>query len=358
MSIFNTLFGNNTTTSSQATQLTGPAINATNNLFNRADAYANQPWTGLTPEQRVAGFTPDQQAAFESSRDIRGDSASLYDMLRNRITGDMGPNGALAGLMTPFNKADIASYMNPYTEAVLDPAIADIERRSATSRNALIANSAKTGSFGGSRNAIAQQELERNTLGEIGRTSANERARAFNEAAQQYRNDQQILPGLQQRDYANLGMLFSQNAARLPTEVNSLLATGGLQQGLNQANLDVNASNFLESRDWGQRGINALLSALGTGGTLGASTTRTEQGPEANRLGQIVGATTGLLGSLGSAGASALSGLGSGAWNAVSDWFGGGGGNLNSGNFNWDDSSLGLGSIGGGLGGDTDWSFS
>lgn len=322
MSIFQSLFGNNATTTTQQQTLAGPAMNVAGDLFNRTQAYAAQPWSGLSPDQKVAGFTGDQQTAFDATRGIAGEGANLYNLLSSRVLGDQ-QSGALAGLQTPFNRADLSGYMNPYIQDVLNPALDDITRRAAAQRNALNANSVKTGSFGGSRNAIAQGELERNTMGEIGRLSANERARAYNEAAQQYRQDQQILPALQQRDYSNLALLGSQNTGRLGTEVNSLLATGGLQQALDQARLDANAANFTEARDWGSRGINALLQALGTGGTLGSTTRSVSQAPQANPIGQVLGATTGLIGSLG--GLSGLGGAASSAWNSVSNWFGGGG---------------------------------
>lgn len=326
MSIFGSLFGNNTSTTSQQQTLAGPATNVATDLFNRASAYAAQPWSGYSPDQRIAGFNPDQQFAFNTTRNVAANSGNLHNLLQSRVLGDQA-SGVLDSLKTPFNQADISGYMNPYVQNVLDPAIADIERRAALTRNQMNANAVKTGSFGGSRNMLGQMELERNTMNEIGRLSANERARAFNEGAQQYRADQQILPALQQRDYSNLGLLSTANTARLGPEVNAMLATGGLQQGLDQSRFDVNYGNFLENRDWGSRGLTALMQALGTGGTLNSTTRSTTQGPQPNAIGQVIGATTGLLGSLGglSGVGSALGSAANWAWNGVSDWFGGGG---------------------------------
>lgn len=321
MSIFNSLFGNNTSTTTQQQTLAGPATNVATDLFNRATSFAAQPWSGYSPEQRIAPFNADQNAAFDTTRDVAANSGNLFSLLQNRVIGDQ-QSGALAGLQQPFSQANISQYMNPYVQQVLDPAIADLERRAALTRNQMNANAVRTGSFGGSRNMLGQMELERNTMNEIGRLSANERARAFNEAAQQYRADQQILPALQQRDYTNLAMLGTQNTARLGPEVNALLATGGLQQALDQSRYDVNYGNFLENRDWGSRGLTALMQALGTGGTLGSTTRSSTQGPQPNAIGQVLGATTGLIGSLGglSGAASALGSVGNAASSAW-DWF-------------------------------------
>lgn len=353
MSIFSSLFGNNTSTTTQQQQLAGPAANIATDLFNRASSFAAQPWSGYSHEQRIAPFNADQANAFDRTRYISENSGNLFGLLQDRVLGDQ-QSGALAGLQQPFSQANISQYMNPYVQQVLDPAIADLERRAALTRNQMNANAVRTGSFGGSRNMLGQMELERNTMNEIGRLSANERARAFNEAAQQYRADQQILPALQQRDYSNLAMLGTQNTARLGPEVNALLATGGLQQALDQARYDVNYGNFLENRDWDQRGLTALMQALGTGGTLGSTTRSSTEGPQPNALGQVIGATTGLVGSLGGLGSvtGALGGLASSAWDGISGWFDGGN-SLNSlGSSVGLDSSALLGSLGGGPG---DW---
>lgn len=341
MSIFSSLFGDNSTTTSQQTQLAPVAAGAATDLFNKATAYANQPWSALPDADRIAQFNADQQSAFNSTRNIGENSGNLFSLLQNRVLGDQN-SGSLDSLKTTFDQANLSGYMNPYTQAVLDPALEDIARRSAITQNNLNATSARTGSFGGSRNALANMELERNTMGEMGRLSANERARAFNEAANQFRTDQQVLPALQQRDYQNLSMLGTQNAARLGTEVNPLLATGGLQQGLEQAQRDVINANYLEARDWGSRGINALMQALGTGGSLGSTSRSTTEGPRPNAIGQVIGAGTGLLGSLGG-----LSGIG-GAISSGWDWLtgsGGGGGDL-SGAGGWLDFG-GSGDLGG-----------
>lgn len=366
MSIFNSLFGNNATTTTQQQSLVGPAADVATDLFARARAYANQPYTPFQGG-RVAGFTPDQTAAFAGTRNIAGQGRGFFDALSGRVLSDMsnreddlvrqlGGNVAAAGeagadlLDTPlaatFNRANISDYMNPYVDAVLNPAIDDLARQNELRRNQLAAQSVRTGSFGGSRNALAQAESDRNFEQEVGRLSANERARAFNEAAQQFRNDQTALPGLfnaiaqgnlagqqaaantggyQQQGYQNLTNLLGANQGRFGTEVNPLLATGGLQQALEQSGLDVNYQNFLEGRDWGARGLQALQGALGVGGgATGAASSQTVQGPNPNPIGQVIGAGTGLIGALG--GLSSIgSGL-SGLWNTASNWFGGGGG--------------------------------
>jgi hypothetical protein len=156
--------------------------------------------------------------------------------------------------------------------------------------------------------------------------------------------------------YANLGnyqlqgqnalqSLLGANASRLGPEVNSLLATGGLQQALDQAGLDVNYQNFVEQRDWPLRGLSALGTSLGTGGPYSSTATRTTEAPRPNAIGQVIGAGTGLLGSLG--GLSGVGNLASKGWDALTSGWGGGTAGLGLGGLS------GGSSFGGNLAGDT-----
>jgi len=348
MSIFGSLFGNNASTTTQTQMLAGPAANVATDLFNRTQAYANQPWQPYGGNT-VAGLTPDQLRAFNATRDIAGTGGSIFNTLQNNILTDSANrqpwNDAVADLATrsgqaaislgqQFPDADIGAYMSPYVDAVLQPALRDLTDAAANRRAQVNANSVRTGSFGGSRNALAQNAIDESMLQEAGRLSANERAAAFNNAAQQWRLDQQMLPAMfanaqgafknasdfQAMGYGPLTSLLSANQGRLGAEVNPLLATGAIEQTMNQAFLDRDLQNFLEARDWGGRGINALLASLGAGGgATGATTQSTVQGARPNAVGQVVGATSGILGSLG--GISGIGNLASGAWNAISDWF-------------------------------------
>lgn len=359
MSIFDTLFGNNSTTSQTQTALTGPATNAATSLFNTATNVGNQPYASY-PNERVAGLTPDQYTAIANARGISGESNNLYSRLagmvgsgqdnrvENQMVMDRGANkssvladngvGAMEQLAKAFPNVNIADYMNPYTQQVLDPAIRDLTREAERNRQALVARSAMTGSFGGSRNAIAQSEAQRNTQEAIGDLSANERARAFNAATEQWRKDQQTIPGLyaagqnlvnnaqgaqvnadnfRRLGYQDIQNLMSGNQGRLGAEVNPLLTTGGLDQGVNQARADAGYQDFTNSQNWGLRQIDALARAFGAGtGATGQTTTSTVTPPQPNAIGQVVGSLSGLAGTVGAA-APALSWLG----NQASSWF-------------------------------------
>lgn len=335
--------------------------------------------------QNMPGYSAMASQFLPITQGAAGAAGNIADVGAN-LSGQTAAN--TLGLAQTFPNANIAAYMSPYTESVLAPAMQDLERQSALRRNELASRAARTGSFGGSRAAVAEGEIDRNTMQEMARLSANERQRAFESGAAQYRADQTILPqlytsalnqlgqgqGLQRgaADIAGLGIgqagaLQGMNAATIDatnralsgvgaaqalagapaatlqgasimeqqrlgqlkdlqaantglfaSQVNPLLATGGLQQGLGQQQRDIDYQNFTQERDWQLRGLEALRSALGMG-SMGASTTTTAQQPRPNATAQTVGSIAAGLGALPSLfqGASSLWNLGNQAYNSL-----------------------------------------
>jgi hypothetical protein len=282
------LFGLGRPTSTATTTPTAPPdVEATRReLLGRAQAVAAEPFARYN-QPRIAGFTADQLAGFQGTRDIAATSRGLSE-----LTPGLTREGveATRGLAQRLPDVDISEYMSPYTEAVLDPAIRDIEERAAKRRLELGQQSARTGSFGGSRQAIAESELERGTQRNIAEESAKQRAAAYTNALAQFRADQERIPQLYSGALTQLGSGLQQTAGRLGTEVNPLLATGGAEQALNQRNLDLLRESFLEERDYPLRGIEVLRTSLGLQpSTLGVGTSQVSAAPAPNVLGSVIG---------------------------------------------------------------------
>ena len=252
-----------------------------------AAGIAGFPDEEYVPIPRVAGFTPDQLAAFEAARNLASSSGALGELTPGLTSEAILRSRDLA---TTLPETDIQAYMSPYTQAVLDPAIRDIEERAARKRLELGQQSARTGSFGGSRQAIAESELERGTQRNIADVSALERSKAYNQALDQFRKDQTNIPELYKGALGALTTGLAQTGSRLGTEYSPLLQIGSAQQALGQANLDVLRKEFEEQRDYPLRGMEALRGALGLGAsTLGISSTEAKQAPGPNVLGQVFG---------------------------------------------------------------------
>jgi len=289
------LFGIGPKTSTQGTSYVAPSSvqGAREELIARTRGFAAEPFQPYVDAQgrtipRVAQFTPDQQRAFEATRGLATQAGGL-----SALTPELAQEGIAAtrGLATTLPDTDIQRYMSPYTQAVLDPAMRDIEERAARERLRLGQQAALTGSFGGSRQAIAEGELERGTQRTLAEESARQRAAAYNNALAQFRMDQQRIPEMYGAMQGQLGTGLAQTQGALGSMVNPLLATGGLQQDREQANLDVLRQQYEEERDFPLRGITALRQTLGLpGSTLGIGQQQTSTQPGRDIFSALTGA--------------------------------------------------------------------
>lgn len=291
MSIFGDLFGTGKQTSTTTSTPSIPAdvTAARQDLLARAQRAAAEPFPRYD-QPRVAGFTPDQLAGFQAARDIAAAGGALAPLTPELTREGVAATRSLAQRLPDVN---IQEYMSPYLEGVLDPAIRDIEERAARSRLQLGQQAARTGAFGGSRQAIAESELERGTQRTIGEESARQRQQAYNQALAQFREDQTRIPQLYAGALGQLGTGLNQTAARLGIEAAPLQQIGAAQQALGQANLDALRQAFEEERDYPLRGINVLRGALGIAPqSLGVGETRQVSQPGPNVLGSALGAVT------------------------------------------------------------------
>ena len=285
--------GEQTTTSTSTPSVPADVEAARKDLLARAQAFAAEAYPEYKTAEgqaipRVAQFSADQLAAFQNARDIAGTSGDLAELIPGLSRAGIT---ATTGLAKTIPEMDLSGYMSPYTQAVLDPAIRDIEERAAKQRLELGQRSARTGSFGGSRQAIAESELERGTQRNIADVSAQQRALAYNQALDQFRKDQTNIPALYSGALGQLGTGLKETAGRLSTEFSPLLQAGTAQQALSQANLDVLRKEFEEQRDYPLRGMEALRGSLGLNSTtLGIGTSGTSSAPGPNVLGSVLGA--------------------------------------------------------------------
>ena len=194
---------------------------------------------GITlPESKVAGFSGLQDQAFQRLKDYYGAegigqyqalldagkaniagagtnlSASqalagqrVGDILGTGIAGavdpaiaasmmgrDMGMTSAqqgiagLSGLSQQYDPSSYQGYMDPYESAVVQQAMADIQRQGDIQKQGASAQAVGAGAFGGSRGAIQQAEINRNVLDQQARTAGQLRSQGYQSAQQQAQN--------------------------------------------------------------------------------------------------------------------------------------------------------------------------
>ena len=226
------------------------------------------------PDQQLAGFTPDQQAAFQLAQQgvgsyipflqaatgatqegLSGLSAAGLgtQQLGAQIPGQIAPGqaqafqsaqdarlasmmgiGGLAGTGGFYDPAMARPFMSEFEDAAVQQALADVRREGEIAGTGLRAQAVGAGAFGGSRQAVAEQELQRNVLEQQARTAAQMRAAGFESAAQ--RSQAAFEQGLARQQQAaagigSLGLQGAQAAGSLGLQ-GSQLGLAGVQAGL------------------------------------------------------------------------------------------------------------------------------
>jgi hypothetical protein len=180
--------------------------------------------------------------------------------------------GQLLAAQTP----NINQFFNPYQSFVID----EINRQAAQAQNRLAAEAIRSGAFGGGREGVAQAELERARLGQVGQAQARGFDTALGAAQQQQRTLGDIGAQL-----ANVGAQQQQMAQ---SDIQQLLGAGGLQRQLAQQALDASRQSQLQQAfEPFQRA--EFLSNIYAAGPKSQSTVTAATQPVASPLSQSIG---------------------------------------------------------------------
>ena len=217
-----------------------------------------------------------------------------------------------------FDPTSYQQFMDPYTEDVIASTQADIARQGQMQQNQLGASAVGQGAFGGSRQGIAQAEINRNVLDQQARTGAQLRSQGFAQAqnlaqqqASQALKQAQLTGQLGQTTGAlgsQIGQMGTQTAALGQLgqqmgvqDVNTLLGIGGLQQGQDQKSLDIARANSLAQQALPFQRI-GFMSDIFRGVPALQQTTSRISTPPPSRGSQMLGLGIAGLGAVGQAG--------------------------------------------------------
>ena len=268
---------------------------------------------GALPTQQIAGFNPMYQAGEEAlvNTGLAGPGITGTDLAAQMAAygGVYQPNQLTAqqtnlGLTGP---GSIASYMNPYTEAVRTNALSDLEsaRRAAIAQTGERATAARA--FGGSRQGVAEALTNQGFAKQAATLGTTLNEQAFNQAmamqqadiarrsAADIANQQAGLQGAQLRlgGASQLGSLAAQQQALRLGGAQAVMGAGGARQALDQQQMDA-------IRNIGLQRLGIVQSSLGaTPANLGMqSTTPYTQNVGAGLLGGALAGSQ-LAGTLG-----------------------------------------------------------
>jgi hypothetical protein len=149
---------------------------------------------GGVPRPEVIPFTPLQQEAIDLGAGGIGAYKTDFDKARTEMTSGLSTLTDATGyaglgkdqLLKSFGEFDpttmVDPYYNQYVEDVIDVTERDIQRQGDLNRNRINASAVGAGAFGGSRQAVAEQENQRNVLDAQARTGAQLRSQAYDAA--------------------------------------------------------------------------------------------------------------------------------------------------------------------------------
>ena len=241
-------------------------------LYDEAARLASSPVN--LPAVQVAPISGIEQAAVRQAGQTGvgapTTTAGIGSLLGAQQTAAAGPN--------------ISQFFNPFQSYVTD----EINRQSAMAQNQLGAQAVASGAFGGGRQGIAQAELERARLAQVGQAQAQGFQTALGAAQQQ----QNLLSGTQLAAGQALGRMGQQQQAMSLADIQAQLQAGAVQRGIGQAQLDAQRQTALQRAYEPYQRIEFLKGIMTNLPTTQSTLTATTA-PGANPVGQALGAGLG-----------------------------------------------------------------
>ena len=248
------------------------------------------------PEMQIAGLTPLQQQAIQ-----RG--AAGIGNFQNLLQSGADTVGMGVSALTPQGSA---AYMNPFVENVIDQNLADITRQGEIAKNQIGAGAVRSGAFGGSRQAVAEQELQRNLADTFARQSAGLRAQAFESAQDRAQKASELFT---KAGIATAGLGEAQQGANL-RDIQLLSSLGGQEQQQQQSELDALRATSTQRQFEPYQRL-SFMSDIFRGVPSTATTLSSTTTPDPSRFSQIAGIGGGIASLLGAFGGGGGGGLGS-----------------------------------------------
>ena len=265
-------------------------------MLGKTEALSQTPYQAYGGE-RIAGFTPMQQQAFQGVANLR---PAQQLGTATQMGGMAGLQGLRAGqqfAQQATNPNAMAAYMSPYTQLALEPQMREAARRSAMEGQQMAGQATRAGAFGGSRFGLMEAERQRN----LGQQQADIYGRGMQTAFEQARQAQQFGADLGLRGAATglqaaqqLGQLGQTQFGQQKDILQGQLSAGAQQQGLEQQRLAQAYQDFQNQRQYPYQQLSFMSDMLRGLPLSQERRTMYEQPPSA--LGQMAGAGLTYLG--------------------------------------------------------------
>jgi len=235
-------------------------------LFERAEAVTTEPFQRYEG-QRLATTTPQQQAAYQGVEEMVG-GYKPYIATADLLTAQAAQQST--------DPAAIASRMSPYQQSVIDIQKREALRDANKLQQQIGASAVGAGAFGGSRQALQESELGRQTGQRLADIQAVGSQQAYQQAMNQLAADRAASLAAGQQ-FAGLGAQQQQLGL---AGLGALETVGGTQQAQQQRALDIGYEDFARETTRPSQQVQEMSSVL-RGFNLPVSTYTTSQAQQA-----------------------------------------------------------------------------
>jgi hypothetical protein len=224
-------------------------------MLGKAEALTNAPYQAYGGE-RIAGFTPMQQQAFQSVQNLQ---PSQQLGVATRMAGGAGLGALNAGqnyVSQATNPNAMGAYMSPYIQNALAPQMEELRRQSGISGQQNAARAVMSGAFGGSGASLQEAERLRNLASQQSQVYGKGIQDAYQQAQQSMQFGSTLgLQGMGQaaQAAAQLGQLGQTQFNQQLGAINAQSAAGAQQQQLEQSRLQQQYQDFLNQRGYQQQ---------------------------------------------------------------------------------------------------------
>lgn len=209
-------------------------------MLGRGAALSNQPYTAYGGPL-TAGPSALQTQAFQGLGSLQAPTTagSFTGAGYAPPTAEQMAAGQ-PGAYTPASGNVVQQYMTPYLQAALDPQVAAARREAQISQMGLQSRYGKAGAYGGSRQGVAEAELQRGLLDRLSGIYGTGYENAFQQAQNQFNKE---------KGYG-LDLLAAQRTA------------GGEQRNIEQQGIAADMAQFEQERDYPKQNLMFMQSLL------------------------------------------------------------------------------------------------
>jgi len=225
-------------------------------MLGRGEALASMPYQAYMGPL-TAGQSSLQDKAFQGIGALSAPAnMGGFNPMSFTGAGYAAPTAAQAaagemGAYTPASGNVLQQYMSPYLEGALQPQYDAARRQSEIQAQNLQSQYGKAGAYGGSRQGIAEAELQRGLLDRMSGITGTGYQTAFEQAQKQFNTEQDRQMTAQQRtNQYGMDVLDAQQDA------------GSVQRAIEQQGITADMAQFEQERDFDKNNVLFMQSLL------------------------------------------------------------------------------------------------